>query len=136
MENWLKKDKSYVWHPFTQQKTAQDPILITKAKGALLYTDNATSYIDANSSWWVNVHGHGHPHIIQAVHEQMQQLDHVIFAGVTHPQAIRLAERICTKLDRPFQKVFFSDNGSTAVEVALKMVFQYWHNLHREKNVL
>lgn len=131
--NWLKRDKDFVWHPFTQMKTAAEPLVVVKAKDALLYTENNVSYIDANSSWWVNVHGHGNAHISAAVYEQMKQLDHVIFAGVTHPQAIQLAERMCKLLKEPFEKVFFSDNGSTAIEVALKMVFQYWHNLHQPK---
>lgn len=131
--SWLNRDKQSVWHPFTQMLTADEPLLIERAAGTKLFTTDGKSYIDANSSWWVNVHGHGHPHIAQAIQEQFQLVDHVIFAGVTHKQAIRLAERIAHILPQEFQKVFFSDDGSTAVEVALKMVFQYWHNRNTPK---
>lgn len=130
---WLNQDKQYVWHPFTQMLTADEPLLIEKAKDAVLYTSDGKSYIDANSSWWVNVHGHCHPHIARALSEQFQQIDHVIFAGATHTQAIRLASRIVSILPQELTKVFFSDDGSTAVEVALKMVFQYWYNRQKPR---
>lgn len=130
---WLSRDKQSVWHPFTQMLTADEPLLIERATGAQLFTADGKSYIDANSSWWVNVHGHGHPHIAKAIQEQFQLVDHVIFAGATHKQAIRLAERITHILPPEFKKVFFSDDGSTAVEVALKMVFQYWYNRNTPK---
>lgn len=130
---WLNRDKQTVWHPFTQMLTADEPLLIERAEGALLFTADGKKYIDANSSWWVNVHGHGHPHIAQAIQDQFRQVDHVIFAGATHKQAIRLAERVTYLLPQEFKKVFFSDDGSTAVEVALKMVFQFWHNQHKPK---
>ncbi len=130
---WLNRDKKAVWHPFTQMLTADEPLLIERAEGALLFDADGSSYIDANSSWWVNVHGHGHPHIAQAVAAQFSQVDHVIFAGATHKQAIRLAERVVNILPKHFSKVFFSDDGSTAVEVALKMVFQFWHNKQQPK---
>jgi adenosylmethionine---8-amino-7-oxononanoate aminotransferase len=128
MSDLLRKDKQYVWHPFTQMKTADVPLEIISAKGARLYAADGKSYIDANSSWWVNVHGHGNPVIGEAISEQFQELDHVIFAGVTHPTAVQLAEDVIQLLGNPFEKVFFSDDGSTAVEVALKMAFQYWYN--------
>jgi adenosylmethionine-8-amino-7-oxononanoate aminotransferase len=128
MSDLLRKDKQFVWHPFTQMKTADVPLEIISAKGARLYAADGKSYIDANSSWWVNVHGHGNPIIGEAISKQFQELDHVIFAGVTHPTAVQLAEDVIQLLGDPFEKVFFSDDGSTAVEVALKMAFQYWHN--------
>jgi adenosylmethionine-8-amino-7-oxononanoate aminotransferase len=130
---WLNRDKQAVWHPFTQMLTADEPLLIDRAEGTLLFTAEGESYIDANSSWWVNVHGHGHPHIGKAIAEQFAQVDHVIFAGATHKQAIRLAERVIQILPQHLTKVFFSDDGSTAVEVALKMVFQYWFNKNQPK---
>lgn len=130
---WLNRDKQVVWHPFTQMLTADEPLLIERAEGTLLFDADGSSYIDANSSWWVNVHGHGHPLILKAITEQFSQVDHVIFAGATHKQAIRLAERVVNILPKHFSKVFFSDDGSTAVEVALKMVFQYWHNQNNPK---
>lgn len=131
--NWLGKDKKYVWHPFTQALTADDNIVIERAESCSLFATDGKEYIDANSSWWVNVHGHCHPHIQEAIVNQLSILDHTIFAGATHPQAIKLAERICQILPATFKKVFFSDNGSTAVEVALKMVFQYWFNKNSPK---
>lgn len=124
----IEKDKKHVWHPFTQHEIAGDPIEIVKADGVYLYDIEGKSYIDANSSWWVNTHGHNHPHIGKAINEQFKTIDHIVFAGVTHPKAVELADRITNNLPAHFQKVFFSDNGSTAVEIALKMVFQYWHN--------
>lgn len=128
MSELLERDRKYVWHPFTQMKTAGDALPIVSAKGSYLYDENGKSYIDCNSSWWVNVHGHGHPHIQQALAEQFKTLDHTLLAGVTHPKAVELAERIVGILPEKFTKVFFSDNGSTAIEVALKMVFQFWYN--------
>jgi len=131
--NELEKDKKHVWHPFTQMLTAKDPLHIVRAKNALLFDSDGKSYIDANSSWWVNVHGHGNEHIGKAISEQFSQLDHVIFAGATHPQAIKLAERLTHILPSDLTKVFFSDDGSTAIEVALKMAFQYWFNKNQVK---
>ncbi|MDG1428988.1 MAG: adenosylmethionine--8-amino-7-oxononanoate transaminase [Crocinitomicaceae bacterium] len=125
----LSDDIAHVWHPFTQHQTADDPIEIVRAEGVLLYDVKGKSYIDANSSWWVNVHGHGHPHIAEAINDQFKTLDHVVFAGVTHPKAVELATRITAKLPEQLSKVFFSDNGSTAIEIALKMAFQYFHNI-------
>ncbi len=133
MSEITQKDKQYVWHPFTQMQTASDAIEIVKAKDAVLFAADGKEYIDCNSSWWVNVHGHGNEHIATAISEQFKKIDHVIFAGFTHAKAVELAERVVHILPEPLQKVFFSDNGSTAVEVALKMVVQYWHNLNEPK---
>ena len=94
----------------------------------MLFDENGKKYIDAVSSWWVNIHGHAHPYIAQKVSEQLNKLEHVIFAGFTHEGAIELAERLLQILPVNQQKVFYSDNGSTAVEVAIKMCLQYWHN--------
>ena len=129
----IAKDQAHVWHPFTQHETSGVPLEIVKADGVYLYDSNGKSYIDANSSWWVNTHGHGHPHIGKAISEQFNTIDHIVFAGVTHKKAAELAERIVDVLPDHFQKVFFSDNGSTAVEIALKMVIQYWHNKGEKK---
>jgi len=127
-----EKDKQYIWHPFTQMQTAQNILPVVKAEGLYLYTEDGKRIMDAVSSWWTNVHGHSHPHIAKALNEQFKTLDHVIFAGFTHPKAIELAERIIGKL--PFlDKVFFSDDGSTSVEVAIKMAFQYWYNKKEPK---
>lgn len=122
-----------IWHPFTQMKTAQLPITITEGKGAKLYDDKGNIYIDAISSWWTNIHGHSHPYIAEKLSEQALKLEHVIFAGFTHEPAITLSERLIKKLPPDFEKVFFSDNGSTAVEVGLKMAFQYWFNIGQKR---
>ena len=125
----LEDDHKYIWHPFSQMKTDPTPIPVVKGQGAQLIDENGKVYIDANSSWWVNVHGHGHPHIAQAIKHQFEQLDHVIFAGVTHQPAVEMSRRLLEWFqDEQARKVFFSDNGSTATEVALKMSFQYWFN--------
>ena len=124
----LEDDAKYVWHPFTQIQTEPSPLLISSAKNATLFTADGKSYLDCNSSWWVNVHGHGNEHIAQAIQTQFTAIDHVIFAGATHEKAIELSKRIVEKLNCDLQKVFFSDNGSTAVEVAIKMCMQFWHN--------
>jgi adenosylmethionine-8-amino-7-oxononanoate aminotransferase len=122
------KDKENIWHPFTPLTGAPDPILVTKAEGVYLFTADGRKIIDAISSWWVNLHGHAHPKIAAAVAEQAATLEHVIFAGFTHEPAIKLSQNILQILPSNFSKIFYSDNGSTAVEVALKMAMQYWHN--------
>ncbi|MFT4601529.1 MAG: adenosylmethionine-8-amino-7-oxononanoate aminotransferase [Arenicella sp.] len=123
-----EKDKQYVWHPFTQAQTAPTPIPIVKGEGVWLFDEEGNKYIDANSSWWTIIHGHAHPHMAEEISKQVKILDHSIFAGATHPRAAEVGERIINLLPDNFAKVFFSDNGSTAVEVAIKMVYQYWHN--------
>ncbi|WP_457563242.1 adenosylmethionine--8-amino-7-oxononanoate transaminase [Caminibacter pacificus] len=124
----MKKDLKYNWHPCTQMKDHEFlPIIpIKKGKGVYLYDFEGNSYIDAISSWWVNLFGHSNEYINQKINEQLNTLEHVIFAGFTHEGAIKLAERLC-KLTG-FDKVFYADNGSSAVEVAIKMSFHYWKN--------
>ncbi|MGZ3812131.1 MAG: adenosylmethionine--8-amino-7-oxononanoate transaminase [Mucilaginibacter sp.] len=124
----VNRDLKVIWHPYTQMKTALPPIPIVRGEGACLFDEGGKCYIDAVSSWWVNIHGHAHPYIAQKVAEQLNKLEHVIFAGFTHPAAIELAERLLQILPANQQKAFYSDNGSTAVEVAIKMCLQYWHN--------
>jgi adenosylmethionine-8-amino-7-oxononanoate aminotransferase len=124
----LEDDAKYVWHPFTQIQTEPSPLLISKAKDATLFSADGKQYLDCNSSWWVNVHGHGDEHIAKAIQTQFTSVDHIIFAGATHEKGIELSKRIVEKLNCDLQKVFFSDNGSTAVEVAIKMCMQFWHN--------
>ena len=124
----VERDRKYVWHPFTQQKNMVDPIPIVKGKGSLLFDENGKSYIDAISSWWVNLHGHAHPYIAEKLYRQALQLEQVIFAGFTHEPAVDLAERLLQILPQGFSKIFYSDNGSTSTEVALKMAIQYWWN--------
>jgi adenosylmethionine---8-amino-7-oxononanoate aminotransferase len=122
------KQSNAIWYPFTQMKTAQESIHIERAKDALLYTKDGREYIDAISSWWVNIHGHAHPQIAEAIAAQAYKLEQVIFAGFTHSPAIELADNLISILPHQFAKVFFSDNGSTSVEVAIKLALQFWHN--------
>ena len=123
-----QKDKQYVWHPFTHLKYAEMPIQIVKGEGAYFYDVNGNKLLDGISSWWVNLHGHCHPYISQKVSEQLHTLEHAIFSSFTHEPAVLLAERLIGHLPKNQSKIFYSDNGSTAVEVGLKMVLQYWHN--------
>ena len=116
----------HLWHPFVQAATADPPLRVVRGEGAELVLDDGRRLIDAISSWWVTLHGHGEPSIAAAIAEQAQRLEQVIFADFRHPPAEQLAERLAAHsgLDR----LFFSDNGSTAVEVALKIAWQWWHN--------
>ena len=123
-----QRDTHTVWHPYTPMKIWPEAIAITSGKGVYLTDENGNQYIDAISSWWVNLHGHSHPYIAQKVHEQMLTMEHCIFAGFTHGPAVTLAERLLAILPGSMAKIFYSDNGSTAVEVALKMALQYWQN--------
>lgn len=129
-----ERDIKVLWHPYTQMKTMELPVVITKGKGVWLYDEEGDKYLDAISSWWVNSHGHAHPHIAKKVAAQVKQLEHVIFAGFTHPGAVQLAERLIDKLPENQEHLFYSDNGSTAVEVALKMAIQYWDNAGEQRN--
>ncbi|CAN5629546.1 adenosylmethionine--8-amino-7-oxononanoate transaminase [soil metagenome] len=126
-----ERDRQYIWHPFTPQKNMAIPIPIVKGKGTLLYDDKDNSYIDAISSWWVTLHGHAHPYIAEKLYKQALTLEQVIFAGFTHRPAVDLAERLINLLPDGFSKIFYSDNGSTSTEVALKMAIQYWWNQSR-----
>lgn len=127
-----RRDLRHVWHPCSQMKDYEEfpPIVIKSGKGIYLYDENDKSYIDAVSSWWVNLFGHANERISDALAEQARQLEHVIFANFTHEPAVRLAEKLAEITPEGLTKVFFADNGSSAVEVALKMSFQY----HKQKN--
>ncbi|ASK29226.1 adenosylmethionine--8-amino-7-oxononanoate transaminase [Chryseobacterium sp. T16E-39] len=134
MNNELKKrDRAVNWHPYTQMKTADDAIPIVKGKGVYLYDNEGKKYIDAVSSWWVTLHGHANEYIAQRVFNQLNTLEQVIFAGFTHEPAIQLSENLLKLLPENQDKVFYSDNGSTAVEVALKMCIQYAYNQGKAK---
>src|SRR6476646_2574433 len=113
-----EKDLKFIWHPYTHQKNMLVPITIAQGKGSLLIDENGNEYIDAISSWWVTIHGHAHPYIAKKIYRQSKILEQVIFAGFTHKPAIRLAEKLVPLLPSNFAKIFYSDNGSTAVEVA------------------
>lgn len=119
-------DARYIWHPFTRPGGGSKPLLIASGAGAVLRTADGREIIDAISSWWVNLFGHAQPEIAAAIARQASELEQVIFAGYTHEPAIRLAESLCAIAPKNLQKVFFSDDGSTAIEVALKLAWQYW----------
>jgi adenosylmethionine-8-amino-7-oxononanoate aminotransferase len=117
-----------MWHPYTQMKVAPDPVPVVRGEGVWLYTEDGRRLLDGTSSWWVNIHGHSHPKLNEALASQARKIEHVMFAGVTHEPAVQLAERLTAKLPSGLNRIFYSDNGSTAVEVALKMAYQYWQN--------
>jgi adenosylmethionine-8-amino-7-oxononanoate aminotransferase len=128
MPNIKERDRQVIWHPYTPMKVWPEAIAIVKGEGVYLIDEDGNKYIDAISSWWVNLHGHAHPYIAEKVSEQLNVLEHCIFAGFTHEPAVRLAERLLEILPAGMRKIFYSDNGSTAVEVAMKMALQYWNN--------
>src|SRR5438552_3863094 len=120
-----------IWHPYTQEAADLPPIEIDRGEGAYLYTRDGQRLLDGISSWWVNLHGHAHPLIAEAIAKQARKLEHVIFAGFTHEPAEELAAKLGAILPASLKRLFYSDNGSTAVEVALKIAVQYWHNKGR-----
>jgi adenosylmethionine---8-amino-7-oxononanoate aminotransferase len=122
------RDRAVLWHPYTQALTAPAPIPIVRAEGVWLYTEDGRRILDGISSWWVNFHGHSHPKLNAALAKQAGEMEHVVFAGCTHRPAVELAERLIEILPPGLARVFYSDNGSTAVEVALKLAIQYWRN--------
>lgn len=127
MENWAEKDLEYIWHPCSQMKDYEElkPIVIKKGEGVYLYDIEGNKYLDVISSWWCNLLGHCNPTINKAVKEQIDKLEHVIFANFTHTQAIRLCERLAKILPQGLCKFNFTDNGSSAIEAAMKVSFQY-----------
>lgn len=128
MKSLLDRDRACLWHPYTQALTATAPLPVARAQGVYLYTEDGRRILDGISSWWVNVHGHSHPKLNEALAAQARELEHVVFAGCTHRPAVELAERLLALLPRGLTRIFYSDNGSTAVEVALKLACQYWQN--------
>jgi adenosylmethionine---8-amino-7-oxononanoate aminotransferase len=120
-----------IWHPFTQEALDPPPLRVTRAEGVYLYTDDGRRLIDGISSWWVNLHGHGHPAIADAIAAQAAKIDHVLLAGFTNEAVENLATALRKVLPRNLDHIFFSDDGSTAVEVALKMAVQYFQNVGR-----
>jgi adenosylmethionine-8-amino-7-oxononanoate aminotransferase len=133
MKTLIERDRAHLWHPYTQMQTAPAPIPIVRAEGVYLFTEDGRKIMDGVSSWWVNVHGHSNPYLNEALARQAKELEHVIFAGFTHRPAIELAERLVAILPAGLNRIFYSDNGSTAVEAALKMAFQYWRNRGQEQ---
>ena len=131
----VERDAKTIWHPYTPLLDSS-PVAIARAEGELLFTENGEEIVDLISSWWVNIHGHNHPAITERIRAQMESLDHVIFAGFTHKPAVDLAEGLLRHLPAGQRRIFFSDNGSTAVEVAIKMAVQCASNRGQSRNVI
>lgn len=131
-----EKDAAYIWHPYTQHKTAKPPIAVARAAGAVVWDTDGKEYIDAIASWWVNPFGHSNRFIADAIYTQLTTLEHVLFGGFTHEPAIAVAEKLLEMLPANQNKVFFSDNGSTAVEVAIKASLQYFYNTGEKRTTI
>ncbi|WP_461302337.1 adenosylmethionine--8-amino-7-oxononanoate transaminase [Aureisphaera sp.] len=131
-----QRDQKHIWHPLTQHHNAPQPIGIVKAKGVHFWDEAGNSYIDGIASWYTAMYGHCNDHIIAAVSEQMRQLDLVVFTGFTHEPAVQLSEKLMAILPSNQQKIFFNDNGSTAVEAGIKMALQYHFNKGQKRDTL
>lgn len=131
-----EKDEKYLWHAYTQHKTAGKPIPITKGKNSILWDENGKEYIDGIASWWVNPFGHSCERLAKVAYNQLTTLEHILFGGFTHAPAANLAKKLISILPKNQQKVFFSDNGSTAVEVAIKMALQYYFNKGEKRDTI
>lgn len=131
--NWSRDDARYCWHPFTRHAVDPEPLAVVGAEGAYLELADGRRLLDAIASWWCCLHGHGAPRLVEALREQAAQLDHVLFAGCTHEPAVLLARELVELAPSGLRRVFFSDDGSTAVEVALKMAVQAWRRRGEER---
>lgn len=136
MKNLSERDQKHLWHPLTQHKLHPRMLGIVKAKGAVLYDENGKEYIDGIASWYTAMYGHCNDYILDKVATQMRQLDQVVFSGFTHEPAVRLSEELVKLLPWNQQKLFFSDNGSTATEIGIKMALQYHYNQGKKRNVM
>ncbi|MCI0350923.1 MAG: aminotransferase class III-fold pyridoxal phosphate-dependent enzyme, partial [Acidobacteriales bacterium] len=127
-------DKQHLWHPFTQMREwiASPQLVIERGQGVYLFDTEGNRYIDGVSSLWANIHGHRHPALVRAIRQQLAKLEHSTFLGLTSVPAVELAEKLVAIAPRNLTRVFYSDNGSTAVEIALKMSFQYWRQQGKE----
>ena len=126
--NLTERDRAVIWHPYTPMKLRPKALGIVRGEGVHLYDEHGKAYIDAVSSWWVNLHGHSHPQIAQAIYQQAQTLAHCMFANLTHEPAVQLAERLLAITPGEMRHVFYSDNGSCATEIAIKMALQAFTN--------
>ena len=136
LKNLSERDKKHLWHPLTQHKLHPEMLAIVKAKGAVLYDKEGNEYIDGIASWYTMMYGHSNPYITEAMTKQMQELDFVMFSGFTHGPAVELSERLIEILPDNQEKIFFNDNGSTAIEAAIKMALQYYHNKGDKRDTL
>lgn len=135
-ESLSERDKKHLWHPLTQHKLHPEMLAIAKAKGAVLYDEIGKEYIDGIASWYTCMYGHCNDYILEKVHHQMQRLDQVVFSGFTHDPAVRLSEELIKILPANQEKLFFSDNGSTAVEIGIKMALQYHFNKGKKRQIM
>lgn len=131
-----ERDKKHIWHPLTQHKLHPEALAITKAKNCILTDEDGKTYIDAIASWYTCMYGHCNPYITERVYQQMQQLDQVVFSGFTHEPAVKLSEALIEILPDNQEKLFFNDNGSTSVEIGIKMALQYHFNKGEKRNTL
>ncbi|CAM5787596.1 adenosylmethionine--8-amino-7-oxononanoate transaminase [Castellaniella caeni] len=125
---WMNAGHPHIWLPYVQMKTADDPLPVVATEGCRLHLADGRVLIDGIASWWTACHGYRHPHIVQAIHEQLDRLPHVMFGGLVHEPALALASRLCALLGPGFERVFLTESGSVSVEVAMKMARQYWFN--------
>lgn len=126
--DWYRRGIEHIWLPYTQMKTAPAPLAVAHTKGSRIFLGDGRELIDGIASWWTACHGYNHPHICAAISDQLARMPHIMFGGLVHEPALRLAERLSALLPRELTRVFFCDSGSVAVEVAMKMAVQYWLN--------
>lgn len=135
LPDWQREGLAHVWMPYSQMQTAPTPVPVVATDDVFLILDDGRRLIDGLASWWTACHGYNHPHLVRAIATQLQQMPHVMFGGIHHPQALRLAKRLAAILPGDLNHLFFCDSGSVAVEVAMKMAVQYWINLgHVERH--
>jgi adenosylmethionine-8-amino-7-oxononanoate aminotransferase len=131
--DWFDKGYQHIWLPYNQMKTSPAPLSVVSTQGSRIKLADGRELVDGVASWWSAAHGYNHPYIAEAVKKQLEVMPHVMFGGLVHEPALTLAKRLCGMLPGNMQRVFFSDSGSTAVEVALKMALQYWRNMGQPK---
>ena len=131
VQDLVAADRAHVWHPYGPMPGRTDPLVVSSATGVRLKLADGTELVDGMSSWWTAIHGYAHPVLDAAVHDQLGRMSHVMFGGLTHEPAIRLASRLVEITPEPLQHVFFADSGSVSVEVAIKMCLQYWRSCRR-----
>ncbi|NET50543.1 MAG: adenosylmethionine--8-amino-7-oxononanoate transaminase, partial [Merismopedia sp. SIO2A8] len=124
----IECDRHHVWHPYSAMPNPLPVFPVQSAQGVYLTLEDGRTVIDGMSSWWTCIHGYNHPYLSQAAYQQIERISHVMFGGLTHQPGIKLAQRLIQRTPEPLQHVFFSDSGSVAVDVAMKMAIQYWHN--------
>src|SRR5437773_12045631 len=128
---WYEPGLRHVWLPYVQMKTMREPLAVVRTEGSHIVLNDGRELIDGIASWWTSCHGYNHPHIRAAVERQLATMPHVMFGGLVHEQALTLARRLAALLPGDLERVFFSESGSVAVEIALKMALQYWRNRGR-----